>query len=311
MESNESSPSHVPVLLQEVLEWMRPSVGGVCVDGTLGLAGHAREIAQQLGASGHLIGLDRDPNALELARERLAGAPCQVTLLHTPFDRIRTALSGIGVSAVNGILLDIGVSSMQLDTAERGFSFGKPGPLDMRMDPTTGLTAADLIQTEPEEELARIFYEYGEERFSRRIAKRIVEQRGKATINETDVLAQVVAAAVPRRGRIHPATRVFQALRIAVNDELGQLDRGLDEALTCLAPGGRLLLITFHSLEDRLVKQRFRRWKQEKRILLHTKKVVKPTREECLANRRARSAHLRVCERLEEDVIRGSQADDR
>lgn len=298
MNQPQSAPEHVPVMADEVLEWLSPEPGRVMADGTVGMGGHASRIAERLGSEGHIVGLDRDPEALARAKTALADAPCRVTLIHTPFSKMQSALNNAGIDQVDGILLDIGVSSMQLDRAERGFSFRQAGPLDMRMDPTTGQTAADLVNSLAEEELARIFYEYGEERFSRRIAKRVVAARGCETIDTTDRLADVVSEAVPRRGRIHPATRVFQALRIAVNDELGELESGLAAARSMLAPGGRLVVITFHSLEDRIVKQTFKRWAKDKDIHLHTKKVIKPGREECRVNRRARSAKIRVCEKL-------------
>lgn len=289
---------HLSVMPEEVLEWLALSEGKTILDGTLGLGGHSSLIAQRLGSGGHLIGLDRDENAIEIASARLAVADCRVDICHSRYSDMLNAMGSIGVSGVDGVLLDIGVSSMQLDRAERGFSFMREGPLDMRMDKSSGSTAADIVMTYPEEELARIIYEYGEERFSRRIAKAIVEYRKDNTFETTTQLAEVIEKAVPRRGRIHPATRSFQGLRIEVNQELKELEDGINAAVSALKPQGRFVLITFHSLEDRIAKYRTRELAEKGVIKLTRKKVVKPSYKECQVNRRARSAKLRVVEKI-------------
>ncbi len=289
---------HIPVLADEVLEWLAPQPGETYLDGTLGLGGHALLVSRVLGAHGRVIGLDRDLHALERAEKRLAEAPCAVTLRHCRYSQMDRELAAIGVPAVDRILLDIGVSSMQLDRAERGFSFMRDGPLDMRMDNTQPLTAEEIVMTWPQEELARIFREYGEERFSQKIAGFIAEERLIMTIKTTAHLAAVVEKAVRRTGKIHPATRVFQALRIAVNDELGELEQGLAAALRALRPGGRLALITFHSLEDRLAKYRMRAMVEAGLATLPHRKVIKPEYAECRVNRRARSAKLRILQKV-------------
>ncbi len=296
--TDDSLPEHLPVMVAEVLEWLEPRPGEAVVDGTIGLGGHALRLAAAVGEAGHVIGIDRDPEALEICRRTLAGASARVTLASACFGQVREVLEEHGIESVDRALLDLGVSSLQLERPERGFSFRRDGPLDMRMTPAGGRPAADLVATLSDVELARIFYEFGEERFSRRIARTIVETRTCTTINSTARLAELVASAVPRRGRIHPATRVFQALRIAVNDELGELTRGLPALRKVIRPGGRLVVISFHSLEDRIVKNVFREWAASGSVRLIRKKVVKPSREECRLNRRARSAKLRVCEVL-------------
>lgn len=292
----EQSFSHVPVMLHEVLEWLSPQPGQVVIDGTLGLGGHALRLSEYVGPQGLLIGIDRDNEAISHAHETLASAPSRVSLVKSRYSEMDTVIERLQIDGVDRILIDIGVSSLQLDKAERGFSFQKNGPLDMRMDTTSGVTAAHLIATLSTEDLADVFYQFGEERHSRRIAKRITEKRVNETINTTEQLAQIVAEAMPRRGRIHPATRVFQALRIVVNDELAELETGLDVARRCLKPEGRLAVITFHSLEDRLVKRVFRAWHESGECTLLRRKVIKPSAEECRGNRRSRSAKLRVIE---------------
>ncbi len=251
-----SNFSHVPVLLQETIRGLVLEPGGVFIDGTLGGGGHTAALLAA-GAQ-HVLGIDRDPAALAAARERFD--PQQVTLVHGNFRDIGTLAQTHGFSNVAGVLLDIGVSSHQLDTAERGFSFSTDAELDMRMDPTTGPTAADLVNTLPETDLADVIFRYGEERASRRIARYIVERRQATPFTTTVELANVVQrAAGGKSGRIHPATRTFQALRIAVNDELGALETALPAATTLLGPGGRLAVISFHSLEDRIVKHYIQR----------------------------------------------------
>ena len=298
MTDNEEFSQHVPVMPDEVLEWLNLAEGMTVLDGTLGLGGHSSLIAQCLGESGRLVGLDRDENAIAQATLRLESAPCRVDICHYRYSEMLQALAELGLSGVDGILLDIGVSSMQLDRAERGFSFMRDGPLDMRMDTSTGVTAADIIMNYSEEELARIFYEYGEERFSRKIANMIVVWRKQGRIESTLQLAEIIEKAVPRRGRIHPATRSFQGLRIEVNQELRELEEGIEAAVAALNPGGRFVLITFHSLEDRIAKYRMRELAEKGLVRLTRKKVVKPAYEECRVNRRARSAKLRVLEKI-------------
>ncbi|HXG10203.1 MAG TPA: 16S rRNA (cytosine(1402)-N(4))-methyltransferase RsmH [Gemmataceae bacterium] len=290
------APRHVPVLSAEVLDLLAPAPGQVVVDATVGAGGHARLLAERIGPTGRLIGLDQDESMLELARLRLAGLP--VTLVHSNFDRLRQVLDELGIDAVDGVLADLGVASDQLDAAERGFSFQQPGPLDMRLDPSQGEPAAALLQRLSERDLADLFWQYGEERYSRRIARKIVETRRRQPLETTTQLAELVRRCVPRpKGRrptIDPATRVFQALRIAVNDELGALDRLLAALPDCVKPGGRAAIISFHSLEDRRVKHAFRdstKWE------VLTRKPVEASEEEVARNPRARSAKLRVARR--------------
>lgn len=250
---------HIPVLPAETLDGLDIRPGGTYIDGTLGGGGHTAAMLER--GAGRVLGIDQDPAALQAAQERLQPYGDRVTLLHGNFRAIDTLARAHGFTNVDGILLDIGVSSHQLDAGERGFSFNQAAPLDMRMDPTQGATAADLVNTLPETELADIIYRYGEERASRRIAKRIVEQRQRTPLQTTTELADLVLRALGGRKdeRIHPATRTFQALRIAVNDELGALEEALPAAVELLAVGGRLAVISFHSLEDRIVKEFMRR----------------------------------------------------
>ncbi len=295
---------HAPVLLDEVLTWLDARPGGRYCDGTLGLAGHGRAILERSAPDGRLIGIDRDPSALELARIQLQSFGDRVTLVHARFSQAREVLERLGMIPLDGFLVDLGVSSPQLDWPERGFSFRNDGPLDMRMDPQSGETAADLLDRIDEDELARIIREYGEERHAARVAHAIVEARRAGPVDTTAKLATIVARAVPRHepGK-NPATRTFQALRIAVNEELDEIDRFLTFAADCLRPGGRLCVIAFHSLEDRIVKRRFRTLAGRDgggpavlRIL--TKHVVVATRDERGRNPRSRSAKLRAAERL-------------
>jgi 16S rRNA (cytosine1402-N4)-methyltransferase len=289
---------HVAVLPAEVLHFLAPAAGATLVDATVGAGGHARLIAERLGPAGRLIGLDRDPAMLALARVGLVGQP--VTLIQANFAQLREVLDEQGVAAVDGILADLGFCSDQLETPERGFSFSQPGPLDMRLDPTQGEPAGVLLRRLSERDLADLIYQYGEERFSRRIARRIVEVRRRQPLETTEQLAELVRRCVPRskgprtRGKgIDPATRVFQALRIAVNDELGALDRLLEQLPACLKPGGRAVLISFHSLEDRRVKLAFRNravWN------VLTAKPVQASGEEVRSNPRSRSAKLRAAQ---------------
>lgn len=285
-------PVHVPVLPAETLALLDPQPGEVWVDCTTGGGGHARMIAERVGPTGRLIGLDQDPTMLERAAPRLTGLP--VTLVHANFDQLADVLKSQGVAQVDGVLADIGFSSDQLGDPTRGLSFLADGPLDMRLDPTAGGTAADLVNTLPERSLADLLFEFGEERKSFRVAKRIVERRRVKKFETTADLASVVRSCLPRSGGIDPATRTFQALRIAVNDELGALDRLLTALPAVVKTGGRAGIISFHSLEDRRVKQAFRDsavWTPK------TKKPVEASDAETATNPRARSAKLRVAVR--------------
>jgi 16S rRNA (cytosine1402-N4)-methyltransferase len=285
-----AAPRHVSVMPAEALRYLDPQPGQVIVDATVGAGGHSALIAARLGAAGRLIGLDQDDAMLELARPRLAGLP--VTLVHASFDRLPRVLADLGVAQVDAVLADLGICSDQLDDPERGLSFTRPGPLDMRLNTQEGETARDLIHRSNERDLADLIYRYGEERFSRRIARRIVESRKRQPIDTTEQLADLVRKCVPRgRGGIDPATRTFQALRIAVNDELKALERLLEDLPRVLRPGGAAVMISFHSLEDRLVKQAFRD-KQTWDVM--TRKPITASDEEVASNPRARSAKLRA-----------------
>ncbi len=285
---------HRPVLRDEVLAWLDPKEGSVLVDGTAGAGGHTRALAERVGATGRVIGLDRDPAMLALAGRATEGLP--VTLVVSAYSRVRAVLADLGLGAVDGVLLDVGLSSDQLAWADRGFSFGADGPLDMRYNPVEGdPSAADLVNTLGEQELARIFYEYGEERYSRRVARRLVEARRAAPVETTGRLAEIVRRSIPGKwGPIDPSTRVFQALRIAVNDELGHLERTLALLPEVLKIGGRAAVISFHSLEDRRVKHAFR---DDPRFNVLTRKPVTASPGELANNPRARSAKLRVAQR--------------
>lgn len=287
---------HQPVMVTEVLELLAVRPDGIYVDGTVGGGGHAAQIASRLQA-GLLIGLDCDPHALELARAHLQEFADRVKLVHANFAQLDRVLDELGIPSVDGILLDLGVSLTQLDTPERGLSFRFAGPLDMRLDPTQELTAADLVNSLDERELLKIFREYGEERWAARIAKNIVRERRAAPIETTSELVKIIERSIPAavryKSRIHPATRVFQALRIAVNNELENLQKALTVGLERLAPGGRFVVISFHSLEDRIVKRFFR----EKFKMGQAEQVwgpMRPSPEECAQNPRARSAKLRA-----------------
>ena len=284
------------MLAEEALRWLRVEPGGTYVDATVGLGGHAVEIAARL-TSGRLIGLDRDAAALEIARERLKAYQGRVVLVQADFSRIDEVVREMHLPLLQGILADLGVSSLQLDTAERGFSFRLAGPLDMRMDSRMALTAADIVNETAEAELADLLYRFGEERDSRRIARAIVRAR---PMRSTEHLATVVAGARTSRGRqkLHPATKTFLALRIAVNRELEELGQFLDRAPATLAPGGRWVVLSYHSLEDRMVKQEFRRLSGQGVVTILTRKVIRPAEREIAANPRARSAKMRVAEKL-------------
>jgi len=292
-----SDGGHVPVLLAEALELLAVRPGGLYVDGTVGLGGHAAAVLRASAPDGRLLGLDRDGETLERARARLAEFGGRVRLEPGDYREIPERL---GREKADGILLDLGVSSAQLDDAGRGFSFQAEGPLDMRMDRSAGTTAADLVNRMRESELADLIYEYGEEPASRRIARAIVFARERQRIATTTELADVVRRAAPRRrpGGLHPATRTFQALRIRVNRELEGLGEAFEGAARCLTPGGRLAVIAFHSLEDRAAKEAFRALAARGFRVL-TKKPIRPGEAEVRANPRARSARLRAVEREE------------
>jgi 16S rRNA (cytosine1402-N4)-methyltransferase len=290
--------SHVPVMTAEVLHFLRPEQGGLFVDCTVGLGGHARALLQA-GAT-RLVGLDRDPDALARARDTLAPWSDRVELVHADYRALEDVLDRLQIAHVDGTLADLGVSSMQFDEPGRGFSFQRDEPLDMRMDRTAGDTAASLVARSTERELADAIFQYGEERFSRRIARAIVAGRQEAAIDTTGRLASIVRRAIPRRGpmRIDPATRTFQALRIWVNQELDGLDRFVETAARRLRAGARLVVITFHSLEDRIVKHTLRALHQRDGIVqVLTKKPIVPSDEEIARNPRSRSAKLRAAER--------------
>jgi 16S rRNA (cytosine1402-N4)-methyltransferase len=290
----EATSVHVPVLPEQVLRWLNPRAGGVLVDGTLGGGGHARLLAGQVGPTGTVIALDRDPAAVAAAAERLAGLP--VKAVHANFCDLPEVLGTLGIAAVDGILLDLGLSSDQLADTQRGFSFTSDGPLDLRFDPTHGEPARRLVNRLSAEHLADLIYYYGEERYSRRVARAIVEQRRTKPIETAAELAELVRRCVPRSKveRIDPATRTFQALRIAVNDELKSLEIALRRLPDCLLPQGRLAIISFHSLEDRRVKEAFR---DNGRLEVLTRKPVRAEEDEVALNPRARGAKLRVAEK--------------
>jgi 16S rRNA (cytosine1402-N4)-methyltransferase len=311
---------HQPVLLEETLHWLDARPGRLIVDGTLGDGGHAEAILERTAPGGRLVGLDRDPDALRIAGERLARFGARVSLAHASFAELTSVLAKASLSRVDGVLLDLGVSSRQLDQPERGFRFGvataRTTALDMRMDPTRGESAGELLARASEDELARCFREYGELPGASRLAREIVRRRAKQPLRGTaDLLGAIDAARIGGGRKHNPATLVFQALRIAVNDELGALEAGLGAAIDALAPGGRLCVIAYHSLEDRIAKQRFAREERpcvcapsapvctcgkKPRLLRATRRAVRPSELEVRNNPRARSAKLRAAEKLPE-----------
>ncbi|MHC1696578.1 MAG: 16S rRNA (cytosine(1402)-N(4))-methyltransferase RsmH [Geobacteraceae bacterium] len=307
---------HISVLYEEVFHYLQPHSGGVYVDGTLGGAGHARGILESSAPDGILLGFDRDREALAAAAERLAAYGERIRLFHENYAFLPEVLAREGIASIDGMLLDVGVSSHQLDKAERGFSFQQDAPLDMRMDGSTGRSAADLVNSLSEKELEQVLWDFGEERWARRIASMIVAARNEAPITTTSRLVDLVKGAIPRarwEARLHPATRTFQALRIAVNDELSSLERGLVAGIESLKKGGRIVVISFHSLEDRIVKNVFNEFargcicpKSVPRCVCGkvpvlrklTGKPVVAGPEEIAANPRSRSAKLRAAEKL-------------
>ena len=293
---------HEPVLVNEVIQFLQPRPGDTLIDCTLGRAGHASAIAPLLGPTGTYVGLDVDPNNLEFAQQRLASAPCRVRFFHANFAELDAVWMEIGKPRVSGILADLGLSTNQLFDERYGLSFAQPMPLDMRIDPRIDKTAADLVNKLAETDLANVLYELAQERYSRRIARKIGEARRLQPIKTTDRLAELVRSAIPKRGgapeKIDPATRTFLALRIAVNREVENLAALLEQAPRALSPGGRLAVISFQSTEDRLVKQAFRSAEQTGLLKIVTKKPVSPAEAELAKNPRSRSAKLRIAERL-------------
>ncbi len=289
---------HRPVLLKEALEFLNVRPEGIYIDATLGAGGHAEQILKVLQqGQGKLLGIDCDPAALAVARERLQVFGEKLIVQEGNFAEIDALHAASGLRPADGLLADLGLSSLQLEDASRGFSFSLPGPLDMRMDPTTEKTAEATVNRSSERDLANLVFKLGEERHSRRIARAIVKAR---PIRSTTELAQVVTRAIPSRAglhQIHPATRTFLALRLAVNQELENLEAFLAKALDVLAPQGRLVVLSFHSLEDRLVKRAFQAWQREGQVQVLTRKVVRPSEEEMRANPRSRSAKLRAIEK--------------
>lgn len=290
------------MLAKEIVDFMPRGAGALYVDCTVGYGGFSSALLMAAASDARLIAIDQDRDALAASRERLGSFGARVTFVEGNFASLAQHLASCGIDRVDGIAMDLGVSSPQLDRAERGFSFTQDGPLDMRMAPV-GRTAADVVNTLPERELADVIYQYGEERLSRRIARAIVRAREESPLRATGQLVDVIRGAVPaayRHGRIHCATRTFQALRIAVNRELDVLGETLPQAVRALAPGGRLAVISFHSLEDRIVKHTFREWAagEGATVRMLTKKPIEPSEEECAANPRARSAKLRVVEKV-------------
>lgn len=306
-DEKDMTASHVPVMVQEVIHFLSPVSGAVFLDSTLGGGGHGSAVLDAIQPSGVLIGCDRDGDAIKICRKKFAKFGRSARIHHANYSEFRRILSGEGFDSVDGALFDLGLSSIQLDTPGRGFRMTSPDPLDMRMDPRGGVTAADLINRLTEKELAEIIYRYGEERRSRLISRAIGRAREKKPIERCHELAAIVASAVARSGgggsrqRIHPATRTFQALRIAVNDELETFERTLRDVVDILRPGARLVVISFHSLEDRIVKNVFRELSSGAGIppslRLITRKIVRPGERELTVNPRARSAKLRAAEK--------------
>ncbi len=305
--------NHIPVLLEEVVQLLQPQPGHSFIDGTVGAGGHATAILQATAPNGRLLAFDKDAEAIAFARQQLSSFGDRTTFVQASYASMGQHAPHYNFTAVDGILLDLGLSSRQLDDSRRGFSFMREGPLDMRFDTAQEVTAADLINNLTAEELANIFWRYGEERHSRRLARAIVAQRQQVAFTTTTQLASFIAAETSGRQRVHPATRIFQALRIAVNDELVDVERGIKAAVSLLKPGGRMAVISFHSLEDRLVKQFFREQSKscicppdqpvctctvQASLRLITRKVVVATPEEVATNPRSRSARLRVAEKV-------------
>ncbi len=301
-QERESKPrKHIPVMPKEVLQMLNPGDHDIYVDGTLGMGGHAKLVLAIIGEKGKLIGIDQDAQSLKKAEENLHIYKDQCVFVQDNFKNLNKILKRLGIRKVDRILLDLGISSFQLDNAQRGFSLRNDGPLDMRMDQDSQLCAYDLVNSLSEKEISNILKEYGQERMHNRIARFLVTERAKNPIETTSALSHVVLKAMPqgkKRERIHPATRTFQAFRIAVNRELEALDASLDACIDALSPGGRLVVISFHSLEDKIVKGRFKTLEAANRVRLIVKKPLRPSEEDVQHNSRARSARLRVAERI-------------
>ncbi len=301
---------HTPVLYQEIIAFLKPSADGLYIDGTIGAGGHAAGILEASNPSGRLLGIDRDPEAVAYSKKRLVEFGERLAVVKASFAEMGTVAPSLGFDRVDGIVLDLGLSSRQLADERRGFSFRSTGPLDMRFDPEQGIKAYDLLNEMNEDELTMMFRRFGEVRRSNQLARAIVAER---PINNTSELVKIIEKKIKRSKRIHPATQVFQALRIAVNDELGELERGLQAAVQLLKNGGRLSVISFHSLEDRLVKNYFRDQSRdcicpadqpictcdhEAHLNVLTRKIVRPSEDEIATNPRSRSARLRVAEKI-------------
>lgn len=307
---------HVSVLLDECIENLNIKPDGVYVDCTMGGAGHSKEIVKRLSEKGLFIGFDQDKNAIETAKERLKDYKDRVKFVHSNFENLKEELHKIGVYKIDGVLADLGVSSHQLDEAERGFSYMQDAPLDMRMDIRKDFSAKDVVNTYSEEELSKIIKEYGEDNWAKRIAKFIVEKRAEKEIETTGELVEIIKSAIPKKARIdgpHPAKRTFQAIRIEVNNELGVINKMINDAVSMMNEGGRVCIITFHSLEDRIVKNEFKhlatdcicpshflmcQCDKESLVKVITRKPILPTNKEIEENPRSRSAKLRVCEKI-------------
>jgi 16S rRNA (cytosine1402-N4)-methyltransferase len=299
-EARDHGSSHTPVMLQEALRFLNPQPGGIYVDGTLGLGGHSKAILQQIGPKGRLIALDCDASALDIAKKNLSDFKTQCVFIHSNYRDLALQLQMQQIEKIDGLLVDLGLSSFQIDDPQRGFSLRAKGPLDMRMDQSEPLSAFDLIHSLSEKELDSILDNYGQERWHHRIARILVSERTKEPIETTEDLTRIILNAIPAkrsRQKIHPATRTYQAIRIAVNRELESLERLLASAEELLRPGGRIVVIAFHSLEDRIVKNIFRDWGKEGKYHVLLKKPLRPSEEEIGRNPRARSARLRAVER--------------
>ncbi len=295
------APLHVPVMNREIISYLKLEPGDRVVDCTLGMGGHSFEIAKIIGPQGRLIAIDRDNESLSVAKERLKEFCDRCTFVQSDFRRIDEVLSSLEIQEVDGMLFDLGISSYQLDNSSRGFSLKNDGPLDMRMDKDSYISAQDLVNSLSEKEISSILKNFGEERWHNRIARFLVQQRAKNPIESTQDLSDLVMQAIPRRfqnQKIHPATRTFQAFRIAVNRELEALEIALDKCVDYLKKGARLCVISFHSLEDRIVKEKFRQFLKEGKFTLIEKKPLRPTFEETCDNPRSRSARLRIAERI-------------
>ena len=292
---------HTPVMPNEVIGYLNLAFGNCVVDCTMGVGGHAVLIAEKIGTEGRIIGLDRDSGSLAIARENMKVIGTHCDYIHADYRHIDQVLAQLGTREVDGMLFDLGISSFQLNDPERGFSFRLDGPLDMRIDKEAGISAYDLVNSLSQQEIAAILKKYGQERLSNRIARYLVERRLQAPIVSTRDLRDIVLRALPRaatRQKIHPATRTFQAIRIAVNRELESLDVALEKSIGCLKQGARICVVSFHSLEDKIVKEKFRYFSRQGKIKLIVKKPLRPQEEEVNSNSRARSARLRVAEKI-------------